>query len=181
MPVLTEGRRPTTPSGDRAASPATTSSSRSPTAPDRFRAAAGPFAATSARCGRTTTAGVAERIDYQLAPMVWPVPFAGAVPAGPADARAHALVVPAGDHRRPRRHLARVARARSAVVFGYIGTLLSQTITFAADEFGATKADQGATLAAVRDRRARRAGAHRPGRPQGPPARAARVRRRRAA
>ncbi|MDP9071375.1 MAG: MFS transporter [Actinomycetota bacterium] len=37
-----------------------------------------------------------------------------------------------------------------SVVAGYLGTLLTQTITFAADEFGATKADQGVALAVVR-------------------------------
>ncbi len=37
-----------------------------------------------------------------------------------------------------------------AVVAGYLGTLLTQTITFAADEFGASDTQQGATLAAVR-------------------------------
>lgn len=37
-----------------------------------------------------------------------------------------------------------------SVVTAYLGTLLSQTITFAADEFGASDTAQGATLAAVR-------------------------------
>jgi MFS family permease len=37
-----------------------------------------------------------------------------------------------------------------AVVFGYLGSLLTQTITFAADELDASKGDQGAVLAAVR-------------------------------
>jgi len=37
-----------------------------------------------------------------------------------------------------------------AIAFGYLGALLTQTITFSADELGADKAAQGATLAAVR-------------------------------
>ncbi len=37
-----------------------------------------------------------------------------------------------------------------AVISGYLGTLITQTITFAADEFGAGDRAQGVTLAAVR-------------------------------
>ena len=37
-----------------------------------------------------------------------------------------------------------------ALVFGFIGTLLTQTITFAADEFDASKTDQSAVLSLVR-------------------------------
>jgi MFS family permease len=37
-----------------------------------------------------------------------------------------------------------------SVVCGYLGTVITQTITFAADEFGTNKQSQGATLAAVR-------------------------------
>ena len=49
----------------------------------------------------------------------------------------------------------RSARALSSlcalsVVIGYLGTVLTQTITFAADEFGADKGAQGLALAAVR-------------------------------
>ena len=49
----------------------------------------------------------------------------------------------------------RSARTLSAlcalsVVVGYLGTVLTQTITFAADEFGADKGAQGLALAAVR-------------------------------
>lgn len=119
---------------------------------DRFTAAMGPFA----HYERTLTPGgdgrLTETIDYRLAPMVWPFPFAG-------------LYRKALLHRRadggkpwwspPETPDARAATAIGslcalALVFGYIGTLLTQTITFAADEFSASKADQGATLAAVR-------------------------------
>lgn len=37
-----------------------------------------------------------------------------------------------------------------ALIVGYLGTVITQTITFAADRFGATTSDQGAVLAAVR-------------------------------
>lgn len=37
-----------------------------------------------------------------------------------------------------------------SVVTGYLGTIISQTITYSADEFGATTGDQGSVLAAVR-------------------------------
>lgn len=36
------------------------------------------------------------------------------------------------------------------VISGYLGTVITQTITFAADEFGASRGDQGTVLAAVR-------------------------------
>ena len=36
------------------------------------------------------------------------------------------------------------------VVVGYLGTIISQTITYSADEFGASTGDQGTVLAAVR-------------------------------
>jgi MFS family permease len=46
----------------------------------------------------------------------------------------------------------------ASLVAGYLGTLLTQTMTFAADEFGAGEAAQGTTLAvvALADRRGRR-------------------------
>src|SRR5690606_19453122 len=55
----------------------------------------------------------------------------------------------------PDRLDARAARvmgllALLALVGGYLGTLISQTLTFAAEEFGAGDTAQGATLAAVR-------------------------------
>lgn len=37
-----------------------------------------------------------------------------------------------------------------SVVTGYLGTIISQTITYSADQFGATTGDQGSVLAAVR-------------------------------
>ena len=37
-----------------------------------------------------------------------------------------------------------------AIVAGYLGTLITQTMTYVADEFGADKSTQSDTLAAVR-------------------------------
>src|SRR5262249_59655982 len=53
---------------------------------------------------------------------------------------------------RPDTRAARVLglMATLSLVLGYVGVLLSQTMTFAADEFGAGTAAQGNALAAVR-------------------------------
>ena len=116
---------------------------------DRFRAVQGPFARYERSLHTDPDGGVSERIDYELAPMVWSFPFAGLY--------RHALLSPGSrpwwaPPESPDRHAATAlgSLCALAVVFSYIGTLLSQTITFAADEFDATKTQQGATLAAVR-------------------------------
>lgn len=119
----------------------------------RFAAVRGPFAAYDRSLTVGTDGTVTEVIDFRLAPLVWRVPFEWLY--------RHALRHP------PRRRGAKPfwappetpdavagtalgALCTLALVFGYLGTLLTQTITFAADELGASKADQGATLAAVR-------------------------------
>ncbi len=117
----------------------------------RFVAVSGPFASYERQVHRDGD-DVTETIDYALAPLVWRVPFGilyrkalrQRPPAGtrpfwaPPETTDAAAATTIG------------ALCTLAVVFGYLGTLLSQTITFAADELGASKADQGATLAAVR-------------------------------
>ena len=78
------------------------------------------------------------------------VPLRGAVPPAPScRPAARPWWAPPES---PDRHAATAlgSLCTLAVVFSYIGTLLSQTITFAADEFDASKTQQGATLAAVR-------------------------------
>lgn len=119
----------------------------------RFRATAGPFSSYERTLTTCADGAVAEVIEYRLAPLVWKVPF--------GSLYRHALRHP------PRRRGTKPfwappettdttaattlgALCTLAVVFGYLGALLSQSITFAADELGASKADQGATLAAVR-------------------------------
>jgi MFS family permease len=123
-----------------------------PAGPDRFAAATGPFA----RYARTLTPGadgnLVETIDYQLAPMMWPFLFArlyrGALRHRSAGGRKPWWSPPETPDAHGATSLGSLCAL--AVVFGYIGTLLTQTITFAADEFSASKTDQGVTLAAVR-------------------------------
>ncbi len=122
------------------------------TGPGRFSAAVGPFTSYERTVTNLGDGSAQETIDYQLAPLVWRMPFgllyrralsvrpaAGTrpfwAPPEPADAYAATTIG---------------ALCTLAVVFGYLGTLLTQTITFAADELSASKADQGAVLAAVR-------------------------------
>ena len=118
----------------------------------RFTATSGPFARYERTLARGEGGRLEETTDYRLAPMVWPFPFAGLYRKALAERR------PDGGKpwwSPPETPDARGATAIGslcalALVFGYIGTLLSQTITFAADEFDSSKADQGAALAAVR-------------------------------
>jgi MFS family permease len=123
---------------------------------DRYVALEGPCAGYERRLevgpapdGRCS---VVETIDYEL-----DVPFWGWLLALPVR---RALRHPAGDGRQPwwapperldPRQVVVLSRlALLAVCSGYLGTLLSQTTTFAADEFGADNAAQGAALAATR-------------------------------
>lgn len=117
-----------------------------------FQAAVGPFR-HYARTLRTQPDGsTTETIQYRMAPLVYPVPFGWLyrwglrrthepgtrpfwAPPETVDARAATALG---------------ALCTLAVVLGYVGSLLTQTITFAADELDASKAAQGATLAAVR-------------------------------
>jgi MFS family permease len=125
-----------------------------PDGPDHFLLAEGPFRTyertLEARSSGSGRYEVRERIDFRLAPAVWPV-F--------APAYRHALKRPARATMPwwapPQRIDARAATvlgllATLTVFAGYIGTLVTQTITFAADEFGASKSAQGDTLSAVR-------------------------------
>ena len=118
----------------------------------RFVAHTGPFATYERTLATGTDGSVTEVIDYTLAPLVYQVPFGlllrrslahpprpGTKPFwAPPETTDAAAATTIG------------ALCTLALVFGYLGTLLSQTITFAADELDASKAAQGATLAAVR-------------------------------
>jgi MFS family permease len=118
----------------------------------RFVAHTGPFAAYERTLTTDDDGSVTEVIDFTLAPLVYLLPFglllrrtlAHRPPAGtkpfwaPPETTDAAAATTIG------------ALCTLALVFGYLGTLLSQTITFAADELDASKAQQGATLAAVR-------------------------------
>ncbi len=119
---------------------------------DRFTAVMGPFTRYERTLAVAADGQFTETTDYRLAPMVWPFPFAGLY--------RKALIQRRADGAKPWWSPPETPDARAAtaigslcalaLVFGYIGTLLTQTITFAADEFASSKADQGATLAAVR-------------------------------
>jgi DHA1 family inner membrane transport protein len=123
-----------------------------PAGPERFTAEVGPFD----RYERTLTVGangsVTQTVDYRLAVPFWWVLFA--LPIRWTLGRA------ARATGRPWWAPPQVLDARAstvlgllcsiALVEGYIGTMLTQTITYAAADFGADRQAQGTTLAAVR-------------------------------
>ena len=119
---------------------------------DRFTARSGPFqeyerTLTVAEDGSTT-----ETIRYELAPMVWAwllhLPYRMALRRPPSPGHTPWWSPPEAPDRRGSTALGTLCYL--AVVFGFVGTLLTQTITFAADEFDATKTEQSAVLAIVR-------------------------------
>jgi MFS family permease len=95
---------------------------------------------------------VTETVEFELPPGTWRFLMHRAI--------AHTLRRPARPGRKPwwappSRPDAQAAMTLGilctlALVAGYLGTLLSQTMTFAADEFGAGKTAQGVVLSAVR-------------------------------
>ncbi len=119
--------------------------------PGRFVAVSGPFATYERILTPGANGALEERIDYEIAPLVWG-------PFPPLYRRA--LARPPAHGRRPWWFPPQTTDARGATVLGgltllalivaYMGSLLTQTITFAADEFGVTQGDQSRTLAAVR-------------------------------
>ena len=145
--------RPTARSRPARSAHATTSWWRRPTAPTGSVPRRDRSPATSARSHteRPTTGATGHRADRLRAALRW---------CGRSSSRgSYRRALPAPGTRpwwappeSPDRHAATAlgSLCALAVVFSYIGTLLSQTITFAADEFDASKTQQGATLAAVR-------------------------------
>jgi MFS family permease len=118
----------------------------------RFVARAGPFSSYERTVTVLPGGAVTQVIDYRLAPLVWRVPFDWLYRRGLRHPSAHG-VKPFWAPPQTFDSVAATALGALctlAIVFGYLGTLLTQTITFAADELGATKGEQGATLAAVR-------------------------------
>ncbi len=95
---------------------------------------------------------VTQRFDYRLPPGTWPVlmnhPIRGALRRPRTDGRLPWWYPP----QRPDARAATVLGllATLSLVVGYHGTLLTQTMSFAADEFGADTTAQGTALGAVR-------------------------------
>lgn len=116
----------------------------------RFGLGRGPFLAYE-RWVRCEGDEVVEELRYRLPPLVvppfrWLYRWALGRPPRPGSRPFWAPPEPPD---------ARAANALGglcllAIALGYLGALLTQTITFSADELGADKAAQGATLAAVR-------------------------------
>ncbi len=118
----------------------------------RFLATVGPFRSYERVVTTEPDGSVSETFTYALAPLVWRVPFGGLYRRALA-VRPHRGTRPFWAPPQTTDAVAATtlgALCTLAIVFGYLGSLLSQTITFAADELNASKADQGATLAAVR-------------------------------
>ena len=94
-----------------------------------------------------------ERIDYRLAVPFWGGIFRFAL-------RFHLRQAPKPDGKTPWWAPPEVLTARAATILsllcvlgafaGYLGTLISQTLTYAAEQFGASTSDQGTLLATVR-------------------------------
>ena len=137
-----------------------------PDGPDRWRCAVGPFVhyvrtldvePGEADGGRRR---VTERIEFALAIPIWGVLFRwivartmlrrDATVATDPEAMAEAPWWSPPDRldARASRMVARLCTL--SMITGYLGTVITQTITFAADQFDASKSAQGTTLAAAR-------------------------------
>ncbi|HET9610798.1 MAG TPA: MFS transporter [Acidimicrobiales bacterium] len=122
-----------------------------------FTLAHGPFAhyERTVRVGAPTpdgTVAVTQVFDYRLPPGTWPFlmnrPFRAALRRPRPDGRLPWWYPPQRPDARGATVLGLLATL--SLIVGYHGTLLTQTMTFAADEFGAGTAAQGDALAAVR-------------------------------
>ncbi len=118
--------------------------------PDRFTAASGPFAHYERRLQRTD-AGVDETIDVAIAPLVWgPFPYLYrlALRSRPSPGRSPWWFPP----QTPDAHGATSLGGLTllAMILAYLGSLLTQTITFAAEDFGVSRQAQTTALIAAR-------------------------------
>ncbi|QXC63143.1 MFS transporter [Aquihabitans sp. G128] len=136
--------------------------------PDRFGCAQGPFdryertvVVAPAPSGAEGRHLVTETVRWELAIPIWGGLFRPLVrrllhrteappppEPGAAAARAPWWSPPARFDARSAQVLSRLCGL--SLLAGYLGTVITQTITYAADEFGASKSGQGTTLAAVR-------------------------------
>lgn len=119
-------------------------------APGHFVAANGPFAGYQ----RTVTAEddlVTEVVQYRMAPAVLLVPYGLLYWWGlRRPGRSRNLWWSPPEVFTPRAATVLSSLCAIGVVVGYLGTLLTQTVTFAAEEFGNSKGDQSLLLAVVR-------------------------------
>ena len=136
-----------------------------PDGDDRWVCAEGPFRRYERQISVTPDGNgrhvVSERVEWELAIPVWERLFrplaAGVIarrdptvltdPDAPPP-RAPWWAPPDRLDARASTMLARLCAL--SLITGYLGTVLTQTISFAADEFGATRSAQGATLAGAR-------------------------------
>lgn len=121
-----------------------------------FRAVGGPFGEYHRRLDESTevdgTVVVTETTDFELTIGAWRVLF------NPLVKRSLRHRRPPGtspwwsppDRLGPREASVLGMLCALVMISGYLGTLITQTITFASDEFGADDQAQGTTLAAVR-------------------------------
>jgi MFS family permease len=122
-----------------------------PDGPGRFRAASGPFAAYQRTLEATADGAVTEVVEYRLAPLVGVTPYGPLIRRAlrrPARARSPWWAPPQVVD--PRAATALAALCGLAIVVGFLGTVLTQTITFAGDELGVRSGGQSAVLAVVR-------------------------------
>jgi putative MFS transporter len=118
--------------------------------PDRFAAERGPFAGYERLLERTGDE-VTEVTRYRLAPTVFRVPFGLLYRrALRAPRRASSPWWAPADVPDARSATTLFSLCAIAIVSGYLGTLLTQTLTFTADEYHVSDTAQGALLAAVR-------------------------------
>lgn len=131
--------------------------------PDRFRCAEGPFdhytRTLDVALDGDGRHSVTETVEWELAIPLWSRLFNPLVRRTLArratNAAGAAGDAPAPWWSPPARLDARASSVLSrlcglSLLTGYLGTLITQTITFAADQFGASKSAQGATLAGAR-------------------------------
>lgn len=120
--------------------------------PDRFVAEVGPFSRYERRVTVSADGTVEQTIDAELAVPFWWVlfwlPIRHALRHQPPPGKRPWWAPPVPLDARAATVLGLLAGL--AVVEGYVGTLLVQTITFAAADLGADRSDQGAALAAAR-------------------------------
>ena len=124
----------------------------------RFELQQGPFAryerqvTVTPRPGDSGMVTVDQEYDYQLPPGTWPFLLNRPIRAALRHPRPSGKLPWWYPPQRPDARGATVLGllATLSLIVGYHGTLLTQTMTFAADEFGASTAAQGDAFAAVR-------------------------------